>query len=132
MQIPRLAALARDDSELQIPRLAALARDDSELQIPRLAALARDDSELRIPRLAALARDDKGCHPERSAKREVEGSAVRDRGPPYSDSTSSARNSSSAARRATASSVLNFRKRGRIDQSNGSFVFPCTKASMPA
>src|SRR5687768_6143711 len=56
VQIPRLAALARDDG-----REAALARDDG-----REAALARDDG-----REAALARDDNArlprrCHPERS------------------------------------------------------------------
>src|SRR6476659_6645325 len=45
VQIPRLAALARDDTGL-----AALARDDTGL-----AALARDDNGL-----AALARDDNG------------------------------------------------------------------------
>src|SRR5689334_2238666 len=39
-EIPRLAALARNDTE--IPRLAALARNDTE--IPRLATPARNDS----------------------------------------------------------------------------------------
>src|SRR5688572_12207269 len=33
--------------------------------------------EMQIPRLAALARDDRGSHPERSAQRGVEGSALR-------------------------------------------------------
>ena len=51
---------------VQIPRLAALARDDSGL-----AALARDDGGG-----AALARDDERGHPERSAQRGVEGSAL--------------------------------------------------------
>src|SRR6476469_2373191 len=53
VQIPRLAALARDDNEVQIPRLAPLARDDTEVQIPRLAALARDDSRIREPSISA-------------------------------------------------------------------------------
>jgi threonine/homoserine/homoserine lactone efflux protein len=45
-----------------------------QVQIPRLAALARDDGEL-----AALARENRTAtgHPERSATREVEGSALR-------------------------------------------------------
>ena len=41
------------------------------VRIPRLAALARDDEQG-----AALARDDTTGHPERSAQREVEGSAL--------------------------------------------------------
>ena len=61
VQIPRLAALARDDSGL-----AALARDDSGL-----AALARDDGlghpersrGIRTPGPPALARDDSGDGP---------------------------------------------------------------------
>jgi threonine/homoserine/homoserine lactone efflux protein len=51
------------------------------VQIPRLAALARDDGEVQIPRLAALARDDERGHPERSAQRGVEGSARTDSHP---------------------------------------------------
>ena len=41
------------------------------VQMPRLASLARDDTQD-----AALARDDTGGHPERSAQRGVEGSAL--------------------------------------------------------
>ena len=40
------------------------------MQIPRLAPLARDDTTG-----ASLARDDRRSHPERSAQRDVEGSA---------------------------------------------------------
>jgi archaeosine synthase beta-subunit len=72
VQIPRLAALARDDREVQIPRLAALARDDREVQIPRLAALARDDGGSSRAKRETL----QTCHPERSAQRGVEGSAL--------------------------------------------------------
>jgi threonine/homoserine/homoserine lactone efflux protein len=65
VQIPRLAPLARDDSRVQSPRFAPLARD-SRVQSPRFAPLARDDDA------AASARR----HPERSAQRGVEGSAL--------------------------------------------------------
>jgi radical SAM enzyme (TIGR01210 family) len=54
------ARIACEVCRVQIPRLAALARDDEEG-----ASLARDDNA------AASAR----CHPERSAQRGVEGSA---------------------------------------------------------
>jgi threonine/homoserine/homoserine lactone efflux protein len=51
------------------------------VQIPRLAPLARDDSRVQSPRFAPLARDDDAAgsarrHPERSAQRGVEGSAL--------------------------------------------------------
>jgi threonine/homoserine/homoserine lactone efflux protein len=51
------------------------------VQIPRLAPLARDDGRVQIPRLAPLARDDDAAgsarrHPEPSAQRGVEGSAL--------------------------------------------------------
>ena len=58
VQIPRLASLARDDRE------ATPAPDDRE------ATPARDDRE------PTPARDDTTCHPERSAQRGVEGSAL--------------------------------------------------------
>jgi threonine/homoserine/homoserine lactone efflux protein len=67
--------LASRDGGVQIPRLAPLARDDNQVRIPRLAPLARDDKAE-----APLARDDGGAdalrHPERSAQRGVEGSAL--------------------------------------------------------
>jgi threonine/homoserine/homoserine lactone efflux protein len=67
--------LASRDGGVQIPRLAPLARDDNQEQIPRLAPLVRDDKAG-----APLARDDGGAdaprHPERSAQRGVEGSAL--------------------------------------------------------
>jgi threonine/homoserine/homoserine lactone efflux protein len=52
------------------------ANADARVQIPRLPSVARDDSEVQIPRLAPLARDDGAGHPERSAQRGVEGTAL--------------------------------------------------------
>jgi hypothetical protein len=54
LEIPRLAALARNDT-VEIPRLATLARNDT-VEIPRLAALARNDDTLFLDRLDVTSR----------------------------------------------------------------------------
>jgi protein ImuB len=59
------------------PEKAGVWRDALDVEpVARTRDVVRGDREVQIPRLAPLARDDTARHPERSAQRGVEGSAL--------------------------------------------------------